>query len=430
MDRSPVRTYAPWPQARIALVAIMLALVLGATVAAAKPQSNSSGRIVAVGDIHGAYERFAALLREVELVDNAGHWVGGAAVLVQTGDFTDRGPGVRAVMDLLIRLQAEAAAAGGRVIVLLGNHEAMNLSGVFRDVGADAYEGFVDERSERTRDEAFREYEQTVLRRDSSWRRASARQRREARLAWDEEHAPGRVEYVRALRPDADYGRWLRTLPAVAEVDGFLFVHGGITPELAPFGVRQINERVAGEIALLDSLRARLEQEKKVTSFADYQELFGAIRERADLPAGEAGRTVAEDAANRLQTNAAFDSRGIDGFRAAVALDRWLLMGEVGPLWFRGYARWGDREGASLLRSVLEPLAAAAVVSGHTPQPGEVAVRFDGRAFLIDTGMLERVYGGRAAALEIDSARISARYLDGGREDLGARPARAAAVGF
>jgi hypothetical protein len=46
---------------------------------------------------------------------------------VQTGDVLDRGPDSRKVLDLLRRLEGEAARAGGRVYALLGNHELMRL---------------------------------------------------------------------------------------------------------------------------------------------------------------------------------------------------------------------------------------------------------------------------------------------------------------
>ena len=48
---------------------------------------------------------FDAVLRAAKLMDADGRWVGGDATLVQTGDVTDRGPRVRAVMDRLRALQ-------------------------------------------------------------------------------------------------------------------------------------------------------------------------------------------------------------------------------------------------------------------------------------------------------------------------------------
>ena len=46
-------------------------------------------RVIAVGDVHGAYAEFDALLRKVGLVDTGGHWVGGKTTFVSLGDLTN-----------------------------------------------------------------------------------------------------------------------------------------------------------------------------------------------------------------------------------------------------------------------------------------------------------------------------------------------------
>jgi hypothetical protein len=78
-----------------------------------------------VGDIHGQYEKLTGLLRRAGLIDEQLAWAGGTARLWLLGDFFDRGPGAIAAIDLVIRLQAEAAAAGGAVQSLIGNHEPL-----------------------------------------------------------------------------------------------------------------------------------------------------------------------------------------------------------------------------------------------------------------------------------------------------------------
>ncbi len=80
-------------------------------------------RRIVVGDVHGARERLLGLLAAAQLVDEHGAWCGGRAELWCLGDLVDRGPDGIGVMELLVRLQAEAAAAGGRVECVLGNHE-------------------------------------------------------------------------------------------------------------------------------------------------------------------------------------------------------------------------------------------------------------------------------------------------------------------
>ncbi|MGH9465018.1 MAG: metallophosphoesterase, partial [Thermoanaerobaculia bacterium] len=127
------------------LVAVAATGLLAGAAALAGP--GTTARIVAVGDVHGASDGLLAILRAANLVDTTGRWTGGDSVLVQTGDILDRGDEVAPVVDLLQRLQNEAPAEGGRVVVLLGNHEEMNLLFDFRDVSAGTFAAFADAES-------------------------------------------------------------------------------------------------------------------------------------------------------------------------------------------------------------------------------------------------------------------------------------------
>ncbi len=91
-------------------------------------------RLIAIGDIHGDLNAARAALRAGGAVDANDQWIGGDLVVVQTGDILDRGDDEQAIMDLFDRLERDAAAAGGAVHWLLGNHELMNAAGDFRYV--------------------------------------------------------------------------------------------------------------------------------------------------------------------------------------------------------------------------------------------------------------------------------------------------------
>jgi serine/threonine protein phosphatase 1 len=71
-------------------------------------------RTVAIGDIHGCVQAFRAILDAVapEHDDQ----------VVTLGDYVDRGPDSRGVLDLLVRLESEC-----RLVALLGNHDDMLL---------------------------------------------------------------------------------------------------------------------------------------------------------------------------------------------------------------------------------------------------------------------------------------------------------------
>jgi hypothetical protein len=85
------------------------------------------GPLYVVGDVHGYLDELLAALGEQGLVDADGHWSAGTARLWFLGDFTDRGPDGVGVIDLVMRLSAEAAAAGGYCKALMGNHELLLL---------------------------------------------------------------------------------------------------------------------------------------------------------------------------------------------------------------------------------------------------------------------------------------------------------------
>jgi hypothetical protein len=127
------------------------ALILALTFSAPVLTAQTEQRIVAIGDIHGAYDEFVSILAHAKLIDHAQNWTGGRTTLVQTGDFTDRGAKVRQVLDLLMRLERDARRTGGRVIVLAGNHEVLNMLGDLRYVTPEIAATFADAKSESRR---------------------------------------------------------------------------------------------------------------------------------------------------------------------------------------------------------------------------------------------------------------------------------------
>lgn len=308
-------------------------------------------RVVAVGDVHGAYEQFTAILRAARVIDERGHWAGGRTHFVQVGDLVDRGPASRQVLDLMMRLEREAPAAGGRVYPLLGNHEVLAMVGDVRYASAAEFDEFRHADSEAVREV----YYDRVL---ADWRAQASREGRPFddamfREAFLRETPLGLVERQVAFGPEGEYGRWLRQRDAVARINRVVFVHGGISSAVAELGCRSVNQRV-----------------------------------RAELTTGF------EEMAASPETS--------------------LVAGDAGPLWYRGLAQMDETAGAPIIDGVLSRLDATAVVAGHTVVPGgRIQVRFGGRLFQIDTGMLVTVFaGGRPSALEITGGVFTAIYSD------------------
>jgi hypothetical protein len=291
-------------------------------------------RVVAVGDVHGAYDRYVEILRLAGVLDDRQHWAGGRTHFVQLGDMVDRGADARKVLDLLRELQDGARAAGGAVHVLLGNHEVMRMLGDLRYVSAGEYAAFANAESDAVR------------------RRYLERLAAGERAGLPPELPLGYVEMRMAFGRSGEYGKWLRKLDTVVRVNDVLFVHGGLSPDVAQKPCDAIN----------DTVRRELGSEEDKTRVAPLKSLAASAE---------------------------------------------------GPLWYRGLAKESD-EFLPKLDEILKHQGARAIVVGHTVQgQGRIEKLFGGKVFALDTGMQpEYATGGRASALEIKDGVFTAIYTD------------------
>ncbi len=390
---------------RVAGAAVVALLATGTPPAAAQPDSR---RVVAIGDIHGAGDRLRALLQETGLIDRERGWSGGAATLVQIGDITDRGPQVREIMDLLMRLEDEARDDGGEVRVLLGNHEAMNMMGDVRDVTPAIFAAFASEDAERRREDAFRQYTRHANRRRSD-RNGPERPEPMSRGEWMRAHPPGFVEFMEAMGPDGRYGRWLRDKPVATVAADTLFVHAGLSPDLEAENVEALNDRARDEIERFDRHRRHLVDAGIILPFSTFQEMFAAVAlelrtwiERLSPDQRQRRRRRTVTRAERVLIDVLVDLQTINS---------WSIVDPDGPLWFRGFALRPEPEVDGFIGGLLRRFGVARVVVGHSVTPSRrITVRTAGRIFLIDTGMLEGAYRGRPSALELLDGRITAIY--------------------
>jgi hypothetical protein len=114
------------------------------------------------------------------------------------GDIFDRGDMVTEILWHLFNLEKQAAKAGGKVHVILGNHELMVLDEDLR---------YINEKYK------------TV------------------------ESITGR-KYSDLYSENSVLGKWLRSTPVMITIDDIIFVHGGISPELIhrDLQIKQINQ--------------------------------------------------------------------------------------------------------------------------------------------------------------------------------------------
>jgi hypothetical protein len=361
-------------------------------------------RVVAVADVHGAYDSLLAILREAGVVNAEGSWTGGDAVFVQTGDLTDRGANVRGVLDFVMALDLQAERSGGRVVALLGNHEVMNMTRDLRDVSPRVYPTFADDTSAKRRRDAYAQYARLV----ESRRRVLSGEPFSVmdETAWMDAHPPGFLEYLESFGPDGRYGRWLRSRDTVARIGRTVFMHGGFVPG-ASSSIDDVNEQVRAELARFDSHSRRLAERGVILPFFTFDETLEAAR--VELEAWVI-RLKGPDPVPFTD----LDRQYLDAIVDLLKAGEWSIISPDGPLWFRGFALWSETEGQQAIDSLLDRMNADRFVVGHTPMPsGRAVPRFDGRVFLIDTGMLREVYNGRATALEVRGDVVTAIYDDG-----------------
>ncbi len=266
-------------------------------------------RLLAISDIEGNFYAFHALLLGNGVIDENFNWTFGNGHLVLLGDLFDRDINVLPCLWLIYKLEQEAAAQGGWVHFILGNHEEMNLRG----------------------DERHLEKKYQRLARELG------------------------VQYYELFSNYAELGQWIRTKNSVEKIGDTLFVHGGISylVEDSGLALRQINRTVRRYIGI-----------------------------------------------------------------AEVAGEGELLMGNNGPLWYRGY--FGGNITQRHIERVLHTYQAKQMVVGHTVVPDVVSL-FEERLYAIDVRQPTRASAGLARALWIEKGTFYATDQHGQRKAVAAR---------
>jgi len=372
-------------QFRALVIAVSAASVLSAALCQAQALAEEwrwSGveRIVAVGDVHGAFDALTATLINAGVLDEGHRWNGGATHLVFTGDILDRGPDSRKVMDLIMRLEEEAPDAGGRVHLLLGNHEVMNLVGDLRYVSKEEYAAFSDEELAEDREHWFKVY------RKRTWPKSSNED--SSRDDYTRKYPAGFFGHRRAFGMQGAYGPWLMSKPLLVVINGTAFVHGGLSPLIAELGLDGVNRELKSQVR-------------------DYVTQMEVLIDRGILSPAE----------GFYQHTKIIESRRGNGRRpkdveAAIEtvlnLNHASVHSSKSPLWYRGNVGCGPLIEEDRLAGALAAIDANRVVIGHTPTlTRRVLERMDGRVIQIDTGMLAAAYNGSGNALVIEGETLT-----------------------
>ena len=314
--------------------------------------------MIAIGDLHGSYEKALELFQGAGLIDADHKWIGGEQHLVTAGDLLDRGTGDRQLMDLMMRLQKESEAAGGRVHVVLGNHESMNMLRDLRYVNPRSFAAWADDEKDADRKTAWRQYSNAQLGSDRKSKVVSDFQR---------DYPPGFFARQKSFNLDGEYGKWLLTLPAVVKINGVIYVHGGLTVETAALGLDELNRNVLNDLRRHLEARAVLEKEGLVASWMGFAAIVRVARTGLKQPPGRVSPSLLKAAQEIVDT-----AKGP-------------YLSQEGPLWYRGNSFEDERIEREMLERSLELLGARAMVVAHSPTSSRrITSRFHGKLFKVD----------------------------------------------
>jgi hypothetical protein len=146
---------------------------------------NAIQKLLIIGDIHGQCDTLKKFLVANQIINDQLQWNFGAGHVVVLGDILDRGNQVTETIWLLYRLEQEAMQQGGKLHIILGNHELMIFKGDTRYI-ADKY---------------------SILSKNFS------------------------LPYQKLFSKKTVIGQWLRSKNTALKINDNLFIHGGLHPD-------------------------------------------------------------------------------------------------------------------------------------------------------------------------------------------------------
>jgi len=180
--------------------------------------------IYVIGDLHGDVDAFKKIISQFGLYDSQTEkWIGRKGVqLVLLGDLVDRGPEVKALMDLTMDLEKQALKAGSRVHTLIGNHEVLASDGIMDYVHSNDSRAF--KRHPRDR---------------------------------------GEEAYTAAFKGESIYAEWIRSRPTLLVLGENLFVHAGVEDWALRFTPEEVNHMVQNWLRFIQGVGPEPSQESK-----------------------------------------------------------------------------------------------------------------------------------------------------------------------
>ena len=382
------------------IITLLLVNTLSITADDSKWRFTTTEQIISVGDIHGDFNAFVAIMQKANLLDTSNNWIGGKKHFVSTGDYLDRGPDSRKVMDLLIKLEKQADAVGGKIHVLLGNHEVMNLIGDRRYVAIEEYASYIEEDSEIYREKQYKRYRSFFGLSNSE----------ESRTKFDKLHPPGYFGLHALFKYDGYYGKWLKDKPFIIVINDQAFTHGGLSETVGELGLEGVN------VGLIDDMN---DYAKLWYSFVDDGFFLHSFFTSDRILRANALLN------GQIKNNRFLSSRYIKKVKRFLKLADSVVSKPESPIWYRGTALCHQFSEEPIVNKVLKQLGATSAYLGHSVTfSREVESRFNKRIFLQDTGMFYGAYRGQASLVLHNADSVKVLDADHGIHDIKEQPPR------
>jgi len=321
-------------------------------------------KIVAVGDLHGDYDNCVKILKAAGLIDDTLKWIGGDTHLVQTGDIIDRGDHAKEIFDLIMRLEIEAEEAGGKVHMLIGNHEELNITGMALGtpgyVSKTQFLAFIPDSFREKKEKEFKKIVEKSLEKGNNSSAAFI----DIEEWWTNQITRDRTaQHEYTINFNENYGIWIIEHNAVIRINDVIFVHGGISERFSTWPLEKINE-----------------------TFREELNMYRLAYKRGRIPMYKPEIVYVHDA----------------------------------PHWFRDLALKDEEYFTAEANKILKNLGVSHMVIAHTPAGSgggspivgtegiHIIHKFKDRVWIIDTGISD-YYGGVLSYLTIENGKFSTK---------------------
>lgn len=200
---------------KVFFISLLALLSCGQAGESLQQTAGNANRVIAIGDIHSDINVMQQVFRLAGATNENDEWIGGELTIVQLGDLIGRSDDEREVLDFMFAIQAQAEQYGGKVHALIGNHEVMGGRVDNQAVGPNpfpAYEGMPGLNLDDPRLQGL---------------------------------PPNELSRGAALMPGGPYAVRIAEFPTVLKLGETIFVHGGVVPRWAEYGIENINSEVS-----------------------------------------------------------------------------------------------------------------------------------------------------------------------------------------